>query len=169
VTRTFTNTTGRGFQRRRGVAIVELALVLPILLVLLLGIWEVGRLVQISQIVNNAAREGARKASTGINTYSDVSTTVTNYLTTAGITNLSGLQVQVFNVTQGNAGPSYDPSKATQLDQLKVIVSLPLSNVQWALVNMLITDPNTQITATAVWLSNQDLAYPTNITPPAGS
>jgi Flp pilus assembly protein TadG len=169
VTRTFTNTTRRGFQRRRGVAIVELALVLPILLVLLLGIWEVGRLVQISQIVNNAAREGARKASTGINTYSDVSTTVTNYLTTAGITNLSGLQVQVFNVTQGNAGPSYDPSKATQLDQLKVIVSLPLSNVQWALVNMLITDPNTQITATAVWLSNQDLAYPTNITPPAGS
>jgi Flp pilus assembly protein TadG len=169
VTGIFTNTTRCRFQRRRGVATVELAVVLPFLLILLLGIWEVGRLVQISQIVNNAAREGARKASTGINTYSDVSTTVTNYLTAAGITNLSGLQIQVFNVTQGNAGPSYDPSQATQLDKLQVTVSLPLSNVRWALVNMLITDPNTQITATAVWLSNQDLAYPTSITPPAGS
>lgn len=169
MTGTFTNTNRCRLPRRRGVATVELALVLPFLLILLFGIWEVGRLVQISQIVNNAAREGARKASTGINTYSDVSTTVTNYLATAGITNLSGLQIQVYNVTQGNAGPSYDPSKAKQLDQLQVTVSLPFSNVQWALVNMLITDPNTQITATAVWLSNQDLAYPTSITPPAGS
>jgi Flp pilus assembly protein TadG len=169
VTGTFTNTTRCRFQHRRGVATVELAVVLPFLLILLLGLWEVGRLVQISQIVNNAAREGARKASTGINTYSDVSTTVTNYLATAGITNLTGLQIQVFNVTQGNSGPKYDPSQATQLDQLQVTVSLPLSNVRWAIVNMLITDPNTQITATAVWFSNQDLAYPTSITPPGGS
>ena len=155
--------------RRRGVAIVEFAVVLPFLLILLLGIWEIGRMLQISQIVNNAAREEARKASTGINTYSDVSTAVSNYLTTAGISNQTGLQVSVYNVTQSNAGPNYNPSSATQLDQLQVTVSLPFNNVEWALASMLASDPNTQVTATAVWYSNQDLAYPSTIVPPGGS
>jgi ABC-2 type transport system ATP-binding protein len=45
---------------RRGVAVVELAVLLPFLLVVLLGIWEVGRLIEVQQILNNAAREGAR-------------------------------------------------------------------------------------------------------------
>ena len=46
---------------RRGVASVELALVTLLFVVpLLLGIWEVGRLVQVQQIVSNSAREGAR-------------------------------------------------------------------------------------------------------------
>jgi Flp pilus assembly protein TadG len=160
--------TRRRFQRR-GVAIVEFALVLPFLLILLLGIWEIGRMVQISQIVNNAAREGARKASTGVNSYTDVTTAVSNYLTTAGITNQTGVVVTVYNVTQSNAGPNYNPSNATQLDQLQVTVSLPFNNVAWSLANMLVTDPNTQITATAVWYSNQDLGYPTTIVPPSGS
>ena len=31
---------------------------------LLMGVWEVGRLVQVEQLLNNAAREGARQAST---------------------------------------------------------------------------------------------------------
>ena len=47
--------------RRRGVAAVELAFVTLMLVIpLLIGIWEVGRLVQVQQIVSNSAREGAR-------------------------------------------------------------------------------------------------------------
>ena len=84
------------------------------------------------QIVCNAAREGARKASTGVNTYADVQTTVANYLTNAGITNQTGLTVTVYDVTQGNSGPQFDPSTATWLDQLQVTVTLPYSNVQLA-------------------------------------
>jgi Flp pilus assembly protein TadG len=48
---------------RRGVAAVETAVVLNFFLVpLLIGIWEMGRLVQVQQIVANSAREGARLA-----------------------------------------------------------------------------------------------------------
>ena len=50
-------------QPRRGVAAVETAVVLTFVLVpLMIGIWEMGRLIQVQQIVANSAREGARLA-----------------------------------------------------------------------------------------------------------
>jgi Flp pilus assembly protein TadG len=159
----------RKYQPRRGIAAVELALIMPLVALLLLGLLEVGRMVQINEIISNAAREGARKASTGINTYADVQTTVANYLTNAGITNQTGLTVSVYNVTQSNAGPTFDPSTAVWLDQLQVTVTLPLSNVGLSALHFLSSDPGTLLTAKAVWFSNQDQGYPTTIVPPAGN
>jgi Flp pilus assembly protein TadG len=52
-------------QRRHGIAAVELAIVLPFLLVLLLGLWEVGRVVMVHNVMTNAAYEGGRLAATG--------------------------------------------------------------------------------------------------------
>ena len=46
----------------RGQALVELALILPILLMLLLGIFEFGRAWNTKQVITDAAREGARLA-----------------------------------------------------------------------------------------------------------
>ena len=48
--------------RRRGQALVEFALVVPLLFLLFLGIVETGRLVFYLHTLNNAAREGARYA-----------------------------------------------------------------------------------------------------------
>ena len=45
---------------RRGVAAVEFAVILPLLLLLLVGIWELGRIIHVQQTINNAARDGAR-------------------------------------------------------------------------------------------------------------
>jgi Flp pilus assembly protein TadG len=151
---------------RRGIAAVELALVAPLILILLVGLLEAGRVVQVTAIVSNAAREGARKASTGANSFTDVQTTVTNYLTNAGITNQTGLTVTVYNVTQGNSGPHFNPSQAVSLDQLLITVTLPYSNIQ---LTQFPNAPSTLITGRAVWFSNQNQAYPTNITPPSGS
>ncbi len=120
----------RRVQPRSGTAAVELAVVAPLVLILLLGLLEFGRMVQVNQIVSNAAREGARQASTGTATYANVQTTVQNYLTRAGITNQTGLVVNVYDVTQGNSGPQFNPSTAAWMDQLQVYVSLPYSNVQ---------------------------------------
>jgi Flp pilus assembly protein TadG len=46
----------------RGVALLEVALTLPILLLVAVGIFEFGRAYQTWQILTNAAREGARIA-----------------------------------------------------------------------------------------------------------
>jgi Flp pilus assembly protein TadG len=159
----------RGFQRRCATAAVEFAVVMPLVAGLLVGLLEVGRIVQINQLLCNAAREAARNASTGINTYANAQTVVTNYLTNAGITNLNGLTVTIYDVSQNNSGPSFNPSSALWCDQLQVTVTLPLSNVQLTSLSFLPTDPNTIISAQAVWYSNQDQAYPTSITPPAGN
>ena len=49
-------------RRRRGVATVEAAVLLPILTVLMLGTYELGWHVHCAQVLNNAARQGARAA-----------------------------------------------------------------------------------------------------------
>ncbi len=46
----------------RGNAVVEFALVLPILLLVLFGITELGRMIMTTNVLNTASREGARLA-----------------------------------------------------------------------------------------------------------
>lgn len=50
----------RSSHGERGAAAIEFALVLPILLLLILGIFEFGRVFSIQVSLSNAAREGAR-------------------------------------------------------------------------------------------------------------
>jgi len=52
----------RARQHRRGQALVEFAFVLPILILLLVGIFDFGRAIYAFNTVNNAAREGVRLA-----------------------------------------------------------------------------------------------------------
>jgi Flp pilus assembly protein TadG len=52
---------GRG-RSERGAALLEVALTLPILLLVAVGIFEFGRAYQTWQVLTNAAREGARIA-----------------------------------------------------------------------------------------------------------
>lgn len=46
--------------QRRGVALVEFAIVLPVLLLIVIGAIEFARAINIKQVVVNSAREGAR-------------------------------------------------------------------------------------------------------------
>ncbi|MGB9885410.1 MAG: TadE/TadG family type IV pilus assembly protein [Moorellales bacterium] len=50
---------------RRGQAVVELALVLPVLLLLLLGTWETADILHKYLVLTGAAREGARLGAVG--------------------------------------------------------------------------------------------------------
>ena len=62
--------------RRRGTATVELALVMTFIVIpLTLGLWEMGRYVQVQQMVANSAREGARMAAQAVTISSAGSTT----------------------------------------------------------------------------------------------
>lgn len=72
-------------RRGRGAAAAELAIVLPILLLAILGMLEFGRAFMIEQILTNAAREGARRAIIPSTSNSDVTTLVDNYLVDASL------------------------------------------------------------------------------------
>jgi Flp pilus assembly protein TadG len=50
---------------RRAVAATEMAILAPFILGLLLGLWEVGRYTMVQNILDGAAREGARLGSSG--------------------------------------------------------------------------------------------------------
>lgn len=46
---------------RQGSAAVEFALCLPVIVLLMLGLWEIGRIVQVSNVMRHGAREAARR------------------------------------------------------------------------------------------------------------
>jgi Flp pilus assembly protein TadG len=141
--------------RRAGVATVEFALVLPVLMGLLLGIWEVGRLVQVSQVLQNAAREAARQASTGTTAMSDIKTNVQAYITGAEprITNLGGFDVLFNDLTRPSVT---DPTAAVQLDHFTMTVTVPFDNVRWSATKMFVPT-GTKVSATVDWYSMRDL------------
>ena len=47
-------------KKENGVIMVEIAVILPFLILLILGIWDLGLLAHEHQVLQNAAREGAR-------------------------------------------------------------------------------------------------------------
>ena len=147
---------------RAGTAAVELALLMPLIVILLLGVWEVGRMLNISQILSNAAREGARQASAGQNTSSQVQQVVLNYLQDAGIPTAN-----VTVTTSDLTAPGTDPTNAAQLDQLQVVVTIPFSDVRWIALNFLATS-GSQLSGTATWDCLKDQTYPSSTSPPAG-
>lgn len=139
------STTSNRNTHRAGIAIVETAiLLLPLFIFTLFGVWEVGRLLQTHQIVSNAAREGARQASTGQRTSTgssllwpelpnnqpfEVQKSVENYLRNAGlklndpITGNTIYTVSVQNVSKGltsdyptNTPPAADPITSSVQD-----------------------------------------------------
>ncbi len=75
----------RKSNKMRAQAIVEFAIVLPILLALLVGILEVGRMVFMYAAVNNASREAVRYASA----FGDNGSGVAKYNDCAGIKNMA--------------------------------------------------------------------------------
>lgn len=153
--------------RRRGVAAVEFAFVMVFIFVpVIFGVWEVGRLVQIQQIVCNSVREGARAASTGEYSNSQVQTVVTNYLTNAGISS-ANVVVTVADLNTGGdvSSPTVNSfGTAQQLDSLQVTVSVPFSNVYWIALNHFVPAGTTlNATANTVSLVNVPLTIPTTI------
>ena len=68
-------------QKRRAVAAVEMAIALPLLVLMLLGTIDLGQFVNVGQVVSNASRVGARKASAhSTKTVAEVEAEVVNYL-----------------------------------------------------------------------------------------
>jgi Flp pilus assembly protein TadG len=125
-----------GNWRRRGTAVVEFALVSPVLLIIAIGLIDVGQFISIGQIVNNASREGSRVA---IRDYTDsvseVEAAVLTYMTNA----LSEVSAETINsalqvvVREGNGTVAgEDLSLVNSGQELRVEVTFDYQNVRWA-------------------------------------
>jgi Flp pilus assembly protein TadG len=64
----------------RGTALVEAAIIIPLVLLLMVGIFEVGRLYQTFQVLTNATREGARASVVPTGNSADVQAIVKQYM-----------------------------------------------------------------------------------------
>ena len=79
----------------RGSALVEAAMITPLVLLLMVGIFEVGRAYQTWQVLTNAAREGARAAVVvGANT-ATVQALVKQYMNDGPLTGVDAATVNV--------------------------------------------------------------------------
>ncbi|KDR93774.1 TadE-like protein [Peptoclostridium litorale DSM 5388] len=99
-------------KNRKGQTLIELALVLPILLMLVFGIIEFGRVFNAYVLVSNASREGARQASVG-KADSDVRTKVKD------VASSLGLEEGDININPGKGSRDYG-------DQVTVTVNYEL-------------------------------------------
>ncbi len=147
--------------KRRAAAAVELAVCLPFLLIIVSGIWEVGRMVQVQQLLANAAREGGRQASAGQKDATACRQYVVNYLNMNG---LSGVTISMVTLTNVTAPARSDPSTANQLDQFRVTVAVPYSAVRWSTLSQ-ITRTTTMV-AVSDWYSMRDSIITINKTIP---
>ena len=105
--------------QRRGVALVEFAVVASLLFLLILGMFEFGRMVMVQQFLTNASRAGARRGILEHTTESDVQTIVTDYLSSSAI---PGATVTVSPDQLSTVGFG---------DPVSVTVSVPFDHVSW--------------------------------------
>jgi len=169
--------------RRRGAASVEMAFVmLYVLGPLMIGIWEMGRAVQVQQIVTGAAREGARLAAQGrtisengtptaiqaaidpagnITQQANVKAAVYQTLVGGGLDNLKYEDVTVtFSFLSGGGT---NPADGVKSQPISVKVSVDFAKVRW--VNLGLINPS-KIEYTATWRMMVDDPFGVNTTLP---
>ena len=113
---------------RRGAAVVEMAFVLPVFVLIILGMIEVGRGIMVAELMSNAAREGARQSIVEGSTNTQVTDTARNFL--AGTTGCSTSDVTV-NISISNTAAGGQVSNAQTGDMITVNVLLPFSKVSY--------------------------------------
>jgi Flp pilus assembly protein TadG len=118
-------TRAKNVSPRRGLAVVEFAIIAPVFVFLALGMVEMARGMMVKEVLTDAARKGAR---TGILPYaanaaiqSDVNSVLTS-------NNISAADATV--IIQVN-DKTVDAATAVQNDKISVKVSIPVAKVAW--------------------------------------
>lgn len=170
---------------RQAVAAVEFALCLPLIVILLLGLWEVGRIVQISNVMRNGAREAARDTSLGQDNLLTVATTLASFLqgslptgfgqghsitlkppTISLPANTYGYMCwdnttkqELFTLTFTDITNSSisDPTSMQKLDHFQIGIQVPYATMSWSGLAQITSV--SRITYTVDWVSMRDAPF----------
>lgn len=125
-------------QSREGTALVEMALVLPIFMMVTLGIVEFGRAMMVGQLVTNAAREGARLGIIDGSNNAKVQASIQEFLQQAAGVQPGDLTITI-TVTPATGNPSAQNEVANALprDLVSVYVAVPFNKVSYIAGNYL--------------------------------
>ena len=110
---------------RRGVSVVEVAVTMPLVILMAFGVIEFGRGMMVKHCLEESARAGCRVAILSDTTTQDVKDIVASSMSIAGITD--------YTVTI-NPTPLTSVPKMTQVS---VQVSVPFDSVSWATASFL--------------------------------
>ena len=114
----------------RGVAMIEAAMTLPLLLFICIGIIEFGRLYQTWQVMTNAAREGARVAVLPTLPNGQVDARVRQYLQMGGLNSDSSVGVNTTAVPVSlGAGGTASGSRVTVTYPFTFMVLQPIAQL----------------------------------------
>jgi Flp pilus assembly protein TadG len=117
---------------------VELALVIPLLLLLVLGMFELARALLVRQILTDAARKGCRTGIIHQFGNADIINDVTNVVyqngfdtTTFNPTGTPAIGSITITVTDPNGNPLPDALDAPPGSTVSVQVAIPSSSIRW--------------------------------------
>ena len=121
--------TGRN---RDGAAAVEAAIVFPLIALILLGSIDVGQSIYVAQVVNEASREGARRACRYETSSEDEVRAAVVNLINESFSAASNVGVRInFNDTDGNPIAGGDLSTITSGTEIAVQVAVDYDSVRW--------------------------------------
>jgi len=157
---------------RRGAVAVEAAFILPVLLITMLGLWEVGRLIQVQQMLVNSAREGARLAAGGYTvnsapvTNAMVQQAVRDYLRSVGLPSQAYSNAQI-TLTCLESPAWTNPHEAHPLDKFQVKVRIPAGaayqSLHWSLLTRITSRTDMEAAVDWVSLNNEKIVINTNL------
>ena len=120
-------------ESRRGATTVEMAMVLPVFVMSVLGVIEIGRAMMLVQVLEDAARTGVRMAVLSNTSNTQVTTSVQSL-----VQNTTKVPTSDVTVTIGvNGSNSAALSTAVPGDTISVSVEVPFAAASWVPPNFL--------------------------------
>jgi Flp pilus assembly protein TadG len=137
------NKRGVRFSDEKGAELVETSLVILLFILLVLGIFQFGRALNVYQTITNAAREGARFAvapqrggSVSYPSTDEVRTVIVNFLNSANLSDPGPINLQILtNQSLGGVAPC-DPTVSGSPCGTKVDLSYPFSIFGFGAINL---------------------------------
>ena len=119
----------RKWRSEKGVALVEAAITIPLLLLVSAGIFEFGRAYQTWQVITNAAREGARIAVLPSSTSAAVTQRVRDYMQQGQLSRWSSAGVTVDTGVTLRVGGPPEATRVTVTYPFTFVVLQPIARL----------------------------------------